>query len=161
MEKSFYDDIWKQFGAGLDMLANAIHSCPEHIWQIDGRFSKLVYHTLFFLDYYLTLEPVGFSQPDNFTYSEFDSSPETVIFPKKELETYLNDCRAKARNFIFASNALPTKKRWVNESQTMDFSLLELLLYNLRHVQHHVGQLNLLLRETTQNPPEWIFRAEN
>lgn len=154
------EEIWKQFGAGLDMLSGSIGSCADQIWQEDGRFSQLAYHTLFFLDYYLTKEPVGFSQPSHFSYSEFEEEPELVIFSKSDLILYLENCRSKAKNFIFSLDETQLKKRWINESKTMDFSMLEILLYNLRHVQHHVGQLNLLLRETTQNAPEWIYRTD-
>jgi hypothetical protein len=160
MDKAFQEDLWKQFGAGLDMLAESIQTCPDSLWQSDPRFSQMAYHTLFFLDYYLTTEPVGFSQPDQFSYSEFDEDPELVIFSKSELLNYLDACRSKAKDFIFGLDAIELKKRWINESQTMDFSRLEILLYNLRHVQHHVGQLNLVLRETCQNAPDWVYRAE-
>ncbi len=160
MERAFQEDLWKQFGAGLDMLTDSIQTCPDAIWQVDQRFSQLAYHTLFFLDYYLTKEPVGFSQPDQFSYSEFDEDPELVIFSKSELLNYLDACRSKAKGFIFGLDAIQLKKRWINESQTMNFSMLEILLYNLRHVQHHVGQLNLVLRETSQTAPDWVYRAE-
>jgi uncharacterized damage-inducible protein DinB len=36
----------------------------------------------------------------------------------------------------------------------------ELLLYNLRHVQHHVGQLNLLIRQAGAEPAAWVMRAD-
>jgi uncharacterized damage-inducible protein DinB len=42
----------------------------------------------------------------------------------------------------------------------MDYSMFEIALYNLRHVQHHTGQINLLLRQNTGNAPEWVFRLE-
>jgi len=29
-------------------------------------------------------------------------------------------------------------------------------LYNLRHVQHHAGQLQLLLRRAGVTPPRWV-----
>jgi len=48
---------------------------------------------------------------------------------------------------------------WILESRTMDYSLFEILLYNLRHVQHHVGQLNLLLRQHINHAPDWIEKA--
>jgi uncharacterized damage-inducible protein DinB len=64
-------------------------------------------------------------------------------------------------NFIFTLDETEMKKRWINESSSMDFSRIEILLYNLRHVQHHVGQLNFLLRETSLNAPEWIYRTED
>ena len=35
---------------------------------------------------------------------------------------------------------------------------LELLLYNLRHVQHHVGQLNLMLGREAGSAPRWVAR---
>ena len=160
MSTFIQEELWKQFGAGLDMLSDSIQSCPDSIWQSDKRFSQLVFHTLFFLDYYLTQEPIGFSPPSKFSYSEFDEEPEIVIYPKIDLTDYLDSCSVKARSFIFSLNEAQLKKRWINESKTMDFSMLEILLYNQRHVQHHIGQLNLLLRETTDNAPEWVYRAE-
>ena len=160
MSSFIQEELGKQFGAGLDMLSDSIGTCPDAIWQSDGRFSQMAYHTLFFLDYYLTKEPIGFSQPSHFSYSEFEEEPELVIFPKADLIDYLETCKLKARDFIFSLDETQLEKRWINESKTMDFSMLEILLYNLRHVQHHVGQLNLLLRETSQNAPDWIYRAE-
>jgi len=41
------------------------------------------------------------------------------------------------------------------------FSTLELLIYNLRHVQHHTAQLNLLLRQKTDSAPRWVGRAKD
>lgn len=160
MSSFIQEELGKQFGAGLDMLSDSIGTCPDTIWQSDGRFSQMAYHTLFFLDYYLTKEPVGFSPPSHFSYSEFEEEPELVIFSKAELLHYLNNCRSKARDFVFSLDEAQLEKRWINESRTMNFSMLEILLYNLRHVQHHVGQLNLLLRQVTLQAPEWIYRAE-
>jgi len=33
-------------------------------------------------------------------------------------------------------------------------------LYNLRHVQHHAAQLNLILRQTIDSAPPWVGRAK-
>jgi uncharacterized damage-inducible protein DinB len=35
----------------------------------------------------------------------------------------------------------------------------ELLLYNMRHVQHHAAQLNMLLRQTTNSAPRWVSKG--
>jgi hypothetical protein len=35
----------------------------------------------------------------------------------------------------------------------------ELLLYNLRHVQEHASQLNLILGQSTGSAPGWVARA--
>jgi hypothetical protein len=34
-----------------------------------------------------------------------------------------------------------------------------MLLYNLRHVQHHAAQLNLILRQTVDAAPRWVGRT--
>jgi len=35
----------------------------------------------------------------------------------------------------------------------------ELLLYNMRHVQHHAAQLNMLLRQKTDSAPKWVSKG--
>jgi uncharacterized damage-inducible protein DinB len=50
------------------------------------------------------------------------------------------------------------EKRFTSEYKS--FSLFELLLYNMRHVQHHAVQLNLLLRQGGTVPPDWVSRAK-
>ena len=50
--------IWQQFGAAIDMLENAMLACPDQVWYDRSRqpeFWYMVYHTLFFLDFYLIL----------------------------------------------------------------------------------------------------------
>ena len=38
-------------------------------------------------------------------------------------------------------------------------SIAELLLYNMRHVQHHAAQLHLILRQTIDSAPGWVSKA--
>jgi uncharacterized damage-inducible protein DinB len=35
----------------------------------------------------------------------------------------------------------------------------ELLLYNMRHVQHHAAQLNMLLRQAGAPQPDWVSKG--
>ena len=63
MDQSFKETIWRQFGASIDMLENAIVLCPSKFWDTGKRFWYITYHCLFYLDYYLTLEPDKFSPP--------------------------------------------------------------------------------------------------
>jgi hypothetical protein len=151
--------LWSQFGAALEMLAESIQTCPKEVWEANQVFSFQTYHTLFFLDYYLSTNPVGFAPPSEFSYSEFDEEPVIVIFSQKMLLTYLAACQQKAQTLILGLDEQLASQRWINESKTMDYSLFEILLYNLRHVQHHVGQLNLLLRQHIDHAPDWIEKA--
>ena len=152
--------LWSQFGAALAMLEESIRTCPKDIWDSNQIFSFQAYHSLFFLDYYLSTNPVGFAPPNQFSYSEFDENPQIVIFSQKSLLDYLAACKEKARNLIEGLNEQLAEQRWINASKTMDYSLFEILLYNLRHVQHHVGQFNLLLRQHLDRAPEWIEKAK-
>jgi uncharacterized damage-inducible protein DinB len=151
--------ILRQFGASIDMLENAILACPDDLWDTERSFSHLAYHTLFFLDYYLSLEPVGFSQPTHFKHSEFEDEPAQEIFAKAEILEYLQSCRTKMQDLFSDLTENLAQSRWINESKTMDYSIIEIALYNLRHVQHHAGQLNLMLRQNGIEAPDWVFRA--
>jgi len=45
-------------------------------------------------------------------------------------------------------------------SLVTDYSLIEIIFYNFRHIQHHIGQLNLLLRQKANIAAEWISQSE-
>lgn len=162
MENRFLESIRlsirDQFGASLDMLENAINACPKSLWENEKSFSHLTYHTLFFLDYYLTLQPVGFEPPLPFVHSEFEDEPVNEVFHQPEILNYLHSCRAKMSLILSDLTEELAQSRWVNESQTMNYSVVEIFLYNLRHVQHHVGQLNAILRKNGIEAPDWVYR---
>lgn len=156
---SINDSLWTQFGAGIDMLENAIKMCPDEHWDTKLNFWYISYHCIFWADYYLTTEPNNFMPPTPYTFSEFDpigKKPDRV-YSKDELIKYLGLCRQKAFKLISELTADRLNNRWINEYK--NYSLLEILLYNLRHIQHHSAQLNLLLRQTTNNAPIWVSHA--
>ena|SRR5258705_8607961 len=67
--------LWQQFGAAIDMLENALLACPEDLWNDRSRrpeYWYVVFHTLFFLDFYLSDSPEGFTPPAPFTLDELD-----------------------------------------------------------------------------------------
>ena len=158
MNQHIKDSIWKQFGASIDMLENAIRSCPHDFWDTK-QFWYMAYHSLFYLDYYLTMDSAKFSPPSPFTLSEFDSSgvvPDKT-YSQKKLLTYLQYGRTKCYNLISALTDEMAASRWVNEYK--NYSVFEILLYNMRHVQHHAAQLNLLLRQEINDAPKWVSQT--
>ena len=159
MNQTIKDSIWSQFGASIDMLENAIKLCPDELWDSEVPFSGNAYHALFFLDYYLTLDPVGFTARSPFTHSEFEDEPPSVPFSRNEILNYLDFNRNKCHDLIMSLTDELSKSRWINESKTMDYSLFEILLYNMRHVQHHAAQLNMMLRNQINKAPNWVYRA--
>src|SRR5688500_15274889 len=106
--------IWQQFGAAIDMLDKALLACPDELWQARlwdddsmpefSEFWYVAYHTLFWLDLYLSGSVEGFAPPAPFTLDELDPAgllPERV-YAKDELRTYLEHSRMKCQATIAA-----------------------------------------------------------
>jgi hypothetical protein len=160
--------FWKtivlpQFGASIEMLENAIRACPEELWNDRSQlpeFWYLTYHTLFYLDCYLSESDKGFTPPPPYNLDELDPAGLMPPHPysKDELLAYLDHGRKKCQRVIEELTEEKAARRcgfdW------LDLSAGELLLYNMRHVQHHAAQLNLMLRQKTDSAPRWVRRAE-
>ena len=121
----------------------------------------MVYHTLFWLDFYLSgCTEEEFKPPAPFTLDEFDPAgllPEQV-YSKAEMQTYLRSCRQKCHMVI---ESLTDERAREPQLGPAGFSLLELLLYNMRYAQHHTAQLNMILRHKTDSAPRWVGKARD
>lgn len=154
--------IWSQFGASIDMLENAIEACPGEVWGETAGFQEFWYisfHTLFWLDLYLYGPIEGYQPPEPFGLEELDPAgafPDRV-YRKDELLDFLRHCRKKLRNTLNSMDDGAAARMVTHGSRTMSFE--ELLWYNMRHVQHHAAQLNLLLRQRTDSAPGWVSKA--
>ncbi|MCW3108313.1 MAG: hypothetical protein JWQ09_2819 [Segetibacter sp.] len=152
--------LWQQFGASIDMLKNALVACPNELWNTESKFWYIGYHTLFYLDYNLSDAPGYFMPPVPFTLSELDPAgvlPERV-YSKAELLAYLGFGRQKCHDLIASLTEERAENRFINEYR--NYSVFEILLYNMRHVQHHAAQLNLLLRQGMNDAPRWVSQTE-
>ncbi len=164
--------LWRQFGAAIDMFDNALKACPDELWS--GRlwntgeeppgsseFWYVAYHTLFWLDLYLSGSLEGFAPPPPYTLDEMDPAgllPERR-YTRDELRSYLDHDRRKCREAIETltdERALRRCKfRW------FEMSYAELLLDNLRHVQEHGAQLNLFLGQQIGRASNWVAQAQS
>jgi uncharacterized damage-inducible protein DinB len=179
--------LWQQFGASIDMLENAIIDCPEKVWgdlrekplfwsrsyqlRINNNepqlkparrqeFWYIAYHTLFFLDLYLSESDEGFTPPAPFGLSELDPAgalPERV-YTKDELNAYLKHCYRKCRARI--QSLTDEKARQTLKHVWIGLSGAEALIYTLRHVQHHAAQLCIILRQEADLSPRWVGRTK-
>ena len=162
VETTMRTALWRQFGAAIDMLENALVACPAPLWTRRlwsgppdrslppgfAEFWYVAYHTLFWLDLYLSgLREEDFAPPAPFIWTEVSPpiSPERP-YTKEELLAYLVTTRRKCHGQIFALTDERTRQTveypWA-EGQVISF--LELLLYDMRHVQEHAAQLSLFL----------------
>jgi hypothetical protein len=179
METSYYTVVWQQFGAAIDMLDHALITCPaalweEPLWRVPpdqtlppelAEFWYIAYHTLFWLDLYLTAaREEEFTPPAPFTRTELDPAGvvPTRVYTKEELRSYLTALRQKCRTRLLTltdEQARQTSEYpWIR-GQTISY--LELQIYTMRHVQEHAAQLSLFLgQRAVPDVPDWVARAE-
>jgi len=180
METSWHTALWRQFGAAIDMLENALVACPAPLWtqrlwsapsdhSLPPEFAEfwyITYHTLFWLDLYLSgSREEEFAPPAPFIWTELDPavSPERP-YTKEELHAYLAATRQKCHSQLFALTDERARQAveypWAEEQAV---SFLELQLYNMRHVQEHAAQLSLFLGQHAipDAALDWVPRAKD
>jgi hypothetical protein len=150
MLELFKTIVTHQFEASLCMLNDCIEKCPADHWDgIIGKYAfwHVAYHTLCFADLYLSPGEKSFQMraihPTG--WNEFEEEYPSRRFEKAELSEYLALCRKIAVETI----ATETKESLEGPSgfERRTFPRAELHLYNIRHIQHHVGQLSSYLRK--------------
>lgn len=159
--------IWQQFGAAIDMFENAVRACPDELWCEPlwddpselpeyAQFWYVVFHTLIWLDLFLSGGLEGFAPPDPFTRDQRD--PVTLLpdkpYTKEQLQAYLDHGRKKCQATIEALTDETAQQ--LCHFEWMELSFAELLLYNMRHVQEHGAQLNMLLGQKVGSVGDWV-----
>ena len=163
MNDSIKEIIWSQLGASIDMMENAVAACPDEVWSPDFKFSDfwyIAFHTIFWLDFNFSESPENYIPPSPFGLTELD--PEGIlperVFTKEELLNYCKYSHNKCRTFLKNITKEKAYQRFVYGS--IDLPFIELFLYTLRHVQHHTGQLNMLLRQKADMGSVYVKQAK-
>jgi hypothetical protein len=138
-----------QYEASLAMMKLCIEACPGERWDdkiANVTFRQVAYHTLFCTDMYLS------ASEDSFSLREFHSrgGDERInaVSPglsQAETLSYVNNCREKVLDSINAETPA-SLTGGSGFSWRKDISRGELHIYNIRHIQHHAGQLSAYLR---------------
>ncbi len=169
MDKFWNDVLWSQFGATIDMLGEAMQACPDELWtsplwndpNVGTKFSRfwyVAYHTLFWLDLYLSGSVDGFTPPAPFDLNELDSEGllPGKVFNKAELQAYLDHCRGKCREIIEKLTDEKAHRLCYFTWRPDGLSFAELLVDNLRHVQEHGAQLSMFLGQQRSVSTHWL-----
>jgi len=165
--------IGRQFAAAIQMMRAAIESCPDALWddRAEGSpFWHLAYHALYFTDFYLSDEERVFEARDDHRdkahflpgdYREFGgivTTPESA-YSRDRLLDYADHCLRKCDETfanLSSERALQRCGFWWYE-----LNIGEFLINNLRHAQHHAGQLALLVRRRADVGIEWLGTRDN
>jgi len=161
MIESVKSALTTQYEATLWMLRDCIKKCPESHWNkpiAKYPFWQVAYHSLCFVDLYLSAKHSDWKPQAIHPKGVKELSDEypSRRFEKAELLEYTDYCRDKALKQIPLetprSLARPTTVPWYKVNR------LELHMINLRHAQHHVGQLSAHLRKAKKSP-KWSGNA--
>jgi hypothetical protein len=150
--------LWRQFRSAIDAFGEALRNCPDDLWQtklwedqpdqwVAQGFSSywyLCYHTLFWLDLYLTGAEESFTPPAPFDLVEMVANENLPrVYTKDELLGYLSLCRQRCQETIMGMSDEQAYRPCEFAWGKLPFT--ELLLYTMRHVQEHAAQLHLFL----------------
>jgi len=151
--------IQSQYQAALDMLRQAIVACPEPLWDAaedQNRFWRVAYHASFYTHLYLQLTMDDFTpwakHKDEYASLGSGQAPEAAApFTKEDLLAYHELCLEQVRSAVPGLDLDGESGfHW------LPFTKLELQFYNIRHLQHHTGQLYERLRTRADVGAGWV-----
>jgi len=151
-----------QFAAAWRMFVDCLEQCPESHWDelvAKYPFWLVAYHTLYCTDGYLSRNEGAFQLHPQFHpagAADIEGEHPSKRFTKTELLEYARYCGDKAKRAFSEETAATLAGDCGFERRTMNRA--ELHIYNLRHVEHHTGQLSAVVRRAG-GEPKWISRG--
>jgi len=156
--------IKSQYWAALKMLEGAIVNCPDSLWDHPNHKNKFwhtVFHTLFYTHLYLQPTEDDFTpwakHEEIFISLEVESPPgdqEVEVrepYLKEEMLEYLELCQEVVSQQVARLDLEATSGFY-----WLPFNKLELQFYNIRHIQHHTGELYNRLEDQEGFELGWV-----
>lgn len=149
-----------QYHAGLTMLLATIEACPRGLWADPGfvnPFWQVAYHAIFYTDFYLRPSETDFVPWEKHRpgHHRFGSNPADatglVPYAVEDVVEYCLRCRGVVDDAIEVMDLMAGESGF----PWYPISKLEHQLVNLRHLQHHTGQLTDRLRQSADVGIEW------
>ena len=160
----YHAALTNQFEAALCMLNQCIAACPPEHWEekiASGTFRWVAYHTLFYVDLYLSPSEGAFQRREfhraaatNGASASTTASSRAKHWPTSK--SVAKRCSPPLPTETSESLAGPSGFSWYPISRG------ELHINNIRHIQHHTGALYAYLRRVDEsfrepvNPLRWI-----
>lgn len=148
------------------MLETLVEVCPDEVWNRrynDIPFWYQVYHTVYFVDYWLRADSAGVGFPsmplDPRIPPEFEHKvPEGISVSRDSMRMYLHLIREKF-TCIFASIkesnlSLPALE------QESEVTLLDVIFSQTRHFMYNHGYCNGILRQQDLEEADWFAYNE-
>jgi hypothetical protein len=157
--------IQSQYHAALDMLDEAIRACPPDLWtdpSFTNAFWHVAYHALFYTHLYLQQSGQTFVAwhqhrdqyeflGDRLPWPPHERPNIGAPYTKEEVLDFMAFCRQEVDRQVPAVDLeAGSGFDW------LPFGKLELQFYNIRHLQHHTGQLSERLRTGAAIGMRWV-----
>lgn len=149
-----------QYNSTLNMLVQAVEKCPDELWnspEFLNKFWHISYHALYFADLY-TQKSVDEFSPYKICKKDFQflkndeiNNDNSIHYTKSEILGY----------YQYLAKEIPERLDKTDmedeaEFYWIPFSKYELNIYNIKHIQHHTGQLFERLRNNNVDL-KWVI----
>ncbi len=152
-------NIQSQYEASLSMLREAIIKCPDAIWDDQSYrnvFWQISYHALFFTHLYVQPQLSAFTPWANHRSGYEDFPQEREPYSKTDVMEYVVFvCQQVAQQVPQCDMDAPSGFHW------LPFNRLEAHMYNIRHLQHHVGELCERLGVVSHVEVGWVIKTKD
>ena len=157
-----------QYLAALAMLAQAVDACAPEVWDDPADKNptwRVAGHALFYTHLYLARDEKSFvAWEEHRAESQFlgalpwpphDLPNPCDPYTKEQIGAYMEVCRRAVHEQLPETDLdAPSGFQW------LPFNKLELQVYNIRHIQHHAGQIIDRVRVRQGTGTDWVGRVE-
>ena len=151
----------RQYHAGLAMLHAGIERCPDDVWVDEDDANpawRVAYHVLFYTDFYLHRDHESFTPWElhelgiqQFGARKPDTGEAFRPYTRDQVLTYWLKVAGSVDEAVGAMDLLAPESGF----PWYPMSKLEHQLVNIRHLQHHAGQLADRLRLRVRIGTPW------
>ena len=152
------EGILSQYNASLAMLEESIRACPEDLWYEESGGNHILFYANLYSNESIDNYKGWYKEKENYHFMKWTPYPPnkpaeiTDNFSREEILEYLEFVQTSIRRNI---ESMDLSKQ--SAFEWLPISNLELQLYNIRHIQHHVGQLIYKLSNISIKV-DWIGR---
>jgi hypothetical protein len=142
----------------LDMLSNAVHSCPDDVWDAADETAPIwqqAYHTLFWLNAWLRDWNREFEPPAFHSDAARDLVRGAVpALSRSQIEGYMGQVYSGCEAYL--DSISPDSLTEETEAFGQKWTLADRIVGQIRHVQHHVGSMHSILKRKSGKTPGWL-----
>jgi len=146
--------ITRQFVSAWDMARQAIYNIPDEDWKAthgEWCFATVAFHIVETVDFCSQGSAEGFEWGGRFDVTKKGGYEPRNMPSKKELLDYLDEMEKRTAKVLTAPE-IPLEQK---DGFPWFHSVLEKLLYALRHTMFHTGELALALRTWEFKKLKW------